>query len=431
MRPQGMGLISIKLKDWWNQNALILLFLVVLSIQLPILSGPILYYSNIELFLLAMVAVFLGKINMLQVKSAGRILLADPIFWLLSVWSVWSLVVWTAQANWAYGVNETRWIFLSVVAYAVLRILFIQQWEQKTKAVIIVCIVIAIFPDGEGLLRLFSAPLPGVSLSSILLPGAGSLLQKEALGFFRHPNEFGGFVFWPLLLSFGLVDGRRTRLAGVLAVLFLGISLFLSGYRSLMLGAGMALVLIFLQRINLTPRKWMVLFIGLTICGILLFLSMYYFFLTSPIFKTLTGRIILWIEVAPIILFSGNTILFGSGVSMPLTIPNGMAITDPHNAFLYLLVHYGFPGLYVYLLMISVVFWRGWRLYRAGLFRANLLAGSLWVGFIVWFITSMTDSRLTNPEWQFQFVLFLAIFMAFPFSADEGIAIREQINSIE
>jgi hypothetical protein len=411
---------------WTNENIILVLFVCLLSFQLPISGGPKIIYSCVELFILVIAALFGFGIFPCK-KDVQDIFIKDHMTWILIAWSVWSVVVWFADSNWAYGINETRWVLLSVVAYIYFRIIFRQQWEWKVKLFLIVCVGIAFIADLQSITGLFQPPFTSVPVKDFFQQsGKGDFTPfSVAVGFFNHPNAFGGFVFWPMLLSLGLMGEKKTRVWGGFAFLFFGFSLFLSGYRTLLLGAGLAVVLFILLRFNLSFKKWAFLLLGVCVVSAIGFMGFYLANKTSLFFGTFTGRVSLWSSVVPIVTFSPQTFLFGSGTNLPMGIYNGLAVADPHNAYLYMLVHYGLPGLIIYFAVIGIIMRHGWQSYRVGEVQKNPIVGVLWIGFIVWFLTAIADSRLTTPEWQLEFVLLIALFLASP----RGEAVKNSFNN--
>jgi hypothetical protein len=403
---------------WTTGEVVFTLFILLLSFQIPIISGTSLGFSCVEIFVFIALSLYL--VNPRRAYSVSRVWKMDPMMRVLIGWSVWGIIVWAVSSNWKYGINETRWIFLSAVAYYFLRVIFNTGWEQKIKIFLLVSVGIALITDLQGLAGIFLPPFTALPEKEFFLSLNGGITHAVAVGFFKHPNAFGGFIYWPMLLSLGLVMKNTTRKWGMIGFLFFGFSLFLSDYRTLLLGAMLAIVLFALLMVKFSQRQWTLLLSGVSVFSILGFVVFYLANSASHFFVTFTGRVLLWISVFPIVTFSMQTLLLGIGGALPVGIFTGLGAVDPHNAYLYMLVHYGLPGLIILASIIGIVVHHGWKANRMGVFQANPVAGALWIGLLVWFITSFADSRLTTPEWQFQFVFLLALFMAIPMGEVEG-----------
>jgi O-antigen ligase len=235
--------------------------------------------------------------------------------------------------------------------------------------------------------------------------------QSVAVGFFRHPNAFGGYVFWPFLISLGFLHDRRKRWIALALVLLFGFSLYLSYYRTLLLGLGFALVLYILLWLRPSPRLLAVSVSGLSILAVAASALALQLAPNLSFFNNLWFRINLWHKAFAFIQQSPVILLFGSGFNPSVALSGAGVRMDPHDAFLYMLMHYGIPGLLIFLGIIWLVLRKGWLAYRDGVLHRRPVLAALWVGWIAWFLTDLIDSRLTTPEWQMLFVVVLAIFL--------------------
>jgi O-antigen ligase len=397
-------------RDGRKGDFLFILFLVILSFQMPISVGAKFEFSLVEVFVLMVASLFLRKLDSEKVNKIRVILKTDPIAWVLIAWSLWGVVVWSVERNWAYGINETRWVFLSTIGYILLRYIFSYRWEDKLKILFAVSVVIALIADLQGLTGIFSPPFTSLPEKEFFFSLTGGITHTVAVGFFKHPNAFGGFIYWPLLLSFGLIFEKKSRMWGIVLFLLFGFSLMLSNYRTLILGIALAIVLITLIRMNLSSKRLIGIFLALCIVSAFGFIGFYVFNQNSSFFANFTFRVLLWFGTMPVFATSVQTMIIGLG-AIPIGTGNSIAIVDPHNAYLYMLVHYGFPGLIILCALIGIIITRGWKMYRTGVLQTHPMTQMLWIGFLVWFITSLVDSRLSTAEWQFQLVFLAALFM--------------------
>jgi hypothetical protein len=391
-------------------NGIWILLLLAVSFQMPIPGNIQLDYTVVEIALMAIISCYLLQ-SQPVIRSIQGIMASDPMAWVLMLWSLWGVISWFVSHDWAYGTNEMRWVFLSLIAYLILRTMGAEDKNKTVKTFLLVSVGIACVADIQALTDLFLPPFTMLPTKVFYISPTLQFSHAVAVGFFRHPNAFGAYVYWPCLLSLGLATVPKTRRWGIIGFGFFGISLFLSYYRTLLLGAGFAVIIFFLLRARLSPRKWIILFLGACFVGALAFLGFYLLNRNSSFFSNFNFRINQWINALPIFAASPLTFIFGSGTQIAQSWNTGLARSDPHNAYLYMLVHYGLPGLLIYLGIIWIILERGWRAYRLGAFRDQPLWGAFWVGFIVWYLTAFFDSRLTTGEWQFQFVLLLALFM--------------------
>jgi hypothetical protein len=392
------------------KEVLFVFFVIGLTFQMTISGDEKLSFTWVEIFILAMGAVFLHAFSFS--KRVGMILVSDPIVWILAGWTVWGMVVWYFATDWAYGINETRWLFLSTIAYCYLRTYFHDQWNKKVAILLFLSVLIAFIADLQAVTGMFKPPFAALIEKAIFLSPTMAIKHTVAVGFFMHPNAFGGFIFWPLLISMGICYMDKMRWIGIAGIVFFGISLAFSYYRTLIIGAGLAGLLILLLQSRLTPKLWGLFSAAVCSVGLVGFLLFLAWNADSHFLKNFDFRVLQWQLVVPITAESPWTLFFGSGVSLPSPMLVSSARVDPHNAYLYMLVHYGMPGLMFYLAMVWIVLKRGWQAYKTEIFRSQPIQSALWVGFLIWFLTAFVDSRLTTPEWQFQFVLFLAFLMA-------------------
>ena len=98
----------------------------------------------------------------------------------------------------------------------------------------------ALVADYQGLTGGFIAPFAHIPPKDISLSPTGLISKTLAVGFFRHPNAYGGQVFWPLLICLGLALKRQFRWLALAGAAFFAFSLYLSYYRTLLVGFALA-----------------------------------------------------------------------------------------------------------------------------------------------------------------------------------------------
>jgi O-antigen ligase len=386
------------------------LFLIGLTVQWPFMGTLPLGLTLIDLVLAVICLVWIA--NSPDIRKSIFNAFAHPIAWILAAWAAWSAVLWLVSSDWAYLINETRWLFLSLVAFAFLMSVLRTDWQRMVGIFLVFAAITTVITDLQGLTGFFKPPFAALVEKDIWISATESVSQTVAVGFFRHPNVFGAFVLWPLLLMAGLLPDRKKRILAILGVIFFGASLYLSYYRTLFLGVGFALAVFFLLRTKLPTRLvgWLIAgMAALGVAGSVLALNL---FPTMDFFTNLWFRVRLWqsslasLQREPIIL------LLGSGFAPSPELLRAAARSDPHNAYLYMVMHYGLPGLLLFIAIIWIVMREGWKAYRDGTFRREPLLAAIFSGFLAWFLTGLIDSRLSIPEWQMMFMLVLALFFS-------------------
>jgi O-antigen ligase len=235
-------------------------------------------------------------------------------------------------------------------------------------------------------------------------------IHTVAVGLFSHPNAFGGFVFWPFLVCVGLILIREKRRWGLCGAAFFGVSLLLSYYRTMIIGAGLALFFLLVLRWRLAPRKKIIIFGSLGLAGAAAAVLLYLNLADTLFLKNFLFRVWQWWHAVQVIQSSPWILWVGAGI-VPIEAQMNLSFVDPHNAFLYMVLHYGVPGLALYLAIIGVLIAKARVLFSRGTTAAHPILSALWCGWVVWFLTSSVDSRLTTPGWQFLFILIAAIFL--------------------
>jgi hypothetical protein len=392
------------------KNFFFILFLIGLTVQWPFEGTSPLELTLIDLVMAAVFLVWVAKSRDIRKSAADAY--QYPVLWILTAWALWAAFLWMISSDWAYLINETRWLFLSVAAFAVLMSILRTDWIRTIGIFLGMAALIAVITDLQGLTGFFTPPFSALTEKEIWISATESVTQPVAVGFFRHPNVFGAFVLWPLLLMAGLLFHPKKRILAAVGILFFTVSLYLSYYRTLFLGVGFALAVFVLLQSRLSPRLagWSI--AGFAVLGVLGSALALILFPSLDFFSNLWFRVRLWETSLTAFRSEPVILLLGSGFSPSAEILNKAARSDPHNAFLYMVMHYGLPGLFLFLGIIWLVVREGWKAYRAGVFRKEPLAAAVWSGLLAWFLTDLIDSRLSTPEWQMLFVMILAFFFS-------------------
>jgi hypothetical protein len=390
-------------------NVFLLFFFLALTFQYTLPGVIPLEYSLVELVVFTACAI-LVLVRADVLVEWRQSVVSNSIVRLFLVWGLWAAILWIISRNWAYSLIETRWILLSCAALIVLLPMVRSDGEKVLWIFLGVSVAAAVIADVQGLTGLFTPPFALLTSKDIFVGVDEAVTQSVAVGFFRHPNAFGGYVFWPLLIALGFLHDRRKRWIALALVLLFGFSLYLSYYRTLLLGLGFALALYILLWLRPSPRLLAVSAAGLSILAVAASALALQLAPNLSFFNNLWFRINLWHKAFTFIQQSPIILLFGSGFNPSAALSSAAARVDPHDVFLYMLMHYGIPGLLIFLGIIWVILRKGWLAYRDGLLLHRPVLAALWVGWIAWFLTDLIDSRLTTPEWQMLFIAVLAIY---------------------
>jgi hypothetical protein len=392
------------------RNVFFILFLIGVTVQWPFVGTLPLELTLVDLLLAVICLVWIA--NSPDIRKSTTKAYTHPILWILTAWAAWALLLWVLASDWAYLINETRWLFLSLAAFAFLMSVLRTDWRKRIVLFLVFAAITTLITDLQGVTGFFQPPFAALVEKDIWISATESITQTVAVGFFRHPNVFGAFVLWPLLLMAGFLTDPKKRVLAILGLIFFGASLYLSYYRTLFLGVGFALAVFFLLQTKLPTRLvgWLISgMAALGVAGSVLALNL---FPTMDFFANLWFRVRLWesslasLQREPIIL------LLGSGFAPSHDLIRTAARSDPHNAYLYMVMHYGLPGLLLFIALIWIVVREGWKAYRDGTFRREPLLAAIFSGLLAWFLTDLIDSRLSIPEWQMMFMLVLALFFS-------------------
>ncbi|MCX6025572.1 MAG: O-antigen ligase family protein, partial [Chloroflexi bacterium] len=303
--------------------------------------------------------------------------------------AVWAAILWLVGLDWRYNLNEVRWLLLSVPAFALLLSSSKQEIGRRLTIVLAIAVVAALVADFQGVTGAFPPPFAEFSTKERWLSSDLAVERTVAVGLFRHSNMYGGFIFWPLMISIGGVMQKGKRWAWALGVVFFGASLYLSYYRGLLIGLGMAVAAFTLIMVPL-PRR--LVSAGLVALPILIILASVFGYALKPsaaFFETLRFRINLWQDVLNYIRSDPWILAFGAGYHSGSAFQLSQARADPHNVYLYMLMHYGLPGVLILVAMMGQAVLLGWRAYVRGAMTQRPILAALWAGLLAWFVTSL------------------------------------------
>jgi O-antigen ligase len=334
--------------------------------------------------------------------------------WLWLGLAAWAGLQWLVASDWHYAARDVRQLLLAALLFAAL--LRRRDFNPRRAAWIAIGVAVAsaLAADVQRLTGWFAPPFATVYFKDILTAPTGAGVPV-AVGFFTNANVFAAFIFWPLLIAIGRVIRGPQRLLAAGGALLLSLSLYWSLARGVM--AGVVLGTLFLA-IFLFVRRRMLAFGLVSVLATVMTALILYFGSTHPdsgFFLTLGLRRVLWdaalemMRRTPVFLFSG---VGAHGVDYL----HGFALLgreDPHNLYLYFLVHYGLAGLAVILLSAWAAITNGWRALRETPMRPGPVWTAVFSGWAALLVMGMLDSYFTDAPWRIWFMLMLAILLAF------------------
>jgi len=341
--------------------------------------------------------------------AAGR-----SISLLLVFLTIWTFAIWLVDPTWRYGLDDVRWIFLSVAVLITL-LGTVRDWRRALVILLVVAALAAAIADFQGLTGAFVPPFSSNLEKELYLPQVPGQVVRVAAGFFGNSNMFGGFVFWPLLISIGLALGRKLKWVAALGAVFFAASLYLSDARGVEAGFLRASALIALSYAPFPAKglRYVILtVIVATMAGAVLLV------VAAPragFFSTLWLRVNLWQAALGYFRRFPTTLLLGAGSGLKIpptaTWAEVLAPEDPHNLYLYATMHYGLPGL---LIMIAVG-WKaialGWQRYKRGELAGDPLLRSVWAAWLAFPVMGGLDSYFNKVEWQLILLLALGFWL--------------------
>jgi O-antigen ligase len=227
-----------------------------------------------------------------------------------------------------------------------------------------------------------------------------------AVGFFSHPNSYAIYLYLASMISLGWLSEPQRKYWKLL-ISGLLLTTLLYTYAKASLGVMFIAFLFFWShRKSASPRR-LILTVGLLVPGAIMLIWVLITYLPQPLLATFWWRVELWqiairtIWEAPWIPFVGNgMVLFAQNAFYP----------QPHNVYLYTLLQYGFPGLFILLLIGWVLFRQGMKAYSRGWFRQNPILGAAWAGLMGFFVIGLVESNLGGIELRSIFLILVASF---------------------
>ena len=336
------------------------------------------------------------------------------VAWLWLGLAAWAGLQWLVATDWRFGARDVRQLILAALILAAL--LRRRDFDPRRAAWIAIGVagLSALAADTQRLTGWFEPPFATVYYKDVLTAPTGAGVPV-AVGFFTNANVFAGFIFWPFLISAGrLIRGPQRLLTGTLTLL-LALSLYWSLARGVRAGAvlGMVVQCTFLK---VRPRELafgLVTLLAALSTGVILVIASTH--PQSGFFLTLGLRRVLWDAVFEMMRRTPTFLISGVGAHA-VDYLQGFALLgreDPHNMYLYVLVHYGLAGLAAIVLTAWGVLGGGWL--ALGETRRN--PDAVWIaifsGWAALLVMGMLDSYFTDAPWRIWFMLMLAIVLAF------------------
>lgn len=280
-----------------------------------------------------------------------------PLSWVRLGLSAWAVLSWPMAKDWRYGLNDVRQLALASAVFAALMARPDLKVGRIAFLLVALAVLSAVVADSQRLTGWFVPRFSHTYQKDLLDPleGAG---VPVAVGFFKNWNVFAAFIFWPFLVCLAEAAWGGRRVWAAVGVLLLGASLILSLGRSVMAGALLAGILLALFLSRLAPRRQVGLGAGVAAVAIVTVASVCAtapdsgFFLTLAMRRTLWGAAIELMRRTPPFLITG----VGAHAVDYLQGFKALGRDDPHNLYLYMLVHYGALGL------VAIVLTTGHRL---------------------------------------------------------------------
>jgi len=205
--------------------------------------------------------------------------------------------------------------------------------------------------------RSFNLATPGITLAQV---GDHLLLRPYAT--FSHPNSLAGFLLISLLLLWGARESFKNKGFLKLALLFLGLTLFLTFSFAAYLGVGLVLI-IFLEK--KWPKK------GLAL-GILLYIIVVLLSIEAGLVeqKSLNERLVLaqnalaLIKKRPLLGVGLGNFIPAQAEMLPFVRQDVNLLQPVHNIYLLIASETGLIGLLVFITMVVKIFWRAGNMTR-------------------------------------------------------------------
>ena len=247
--------------------------------------------------------------------------------------------------------------------------------------------------------RSFNLATPGIALAQI---GDHLLLRPYAT--FSHPNSLAGFLLISLLLLWGARESFKNKGFLKLALLFLGLTLFLTFSFAAYLGVGLVLI-IFLEK--KWPKK------GLAL-GILLYIIVVLLSIEAGLVeqKSLNERLVLaqnalaLIKKRPLLGVGLGNFIPAQAEMLPFVRQDVNLLQPVHNIYLLIASETGLIGLLVFITMVVKIFWRAGNMTRRYKAQAIHRAYAIRPYILILFLGLFDHYWLTLPQ---NFLLFAVV----------------------
>lgn len=402
------GLAKASLRDESVMSLLLIALFAAQTFQDTFSQNQAFHLSVVEIVAVLCLAIWIlvaGRLELPQSRSSRFVL------FLLGLWALLGLGLWIISGDWAYDLNEARWLWITLGVAVFLSYAAEANWARMVAIFVGVTFVSALVADFQGLTGAFVPPFASLPPKEFFLAPTTLGAQSLAVGFYQHPNAFGAQVFWPLLICVGFAFKRKRRWLALLGVAFFGASLYLSFYRTLLVGFLFSVVLLAMIQLRLRPWVFAVAAGAMSVVGMGGSVALALFAKGGRFLGDLSGRGVYWVDAFRLIRNQPMILLFGSGFRPSAELVQAQARSDPHDMYLYMLMHYGILGLVLLIVLIATVVEAGWRGYRRGQLDREPVLGAIWAGFIAWFATGSIDSRLTTAGWQVLFVAMMFLLL--------------------
>jgi O-antigen ligase len=389
--------------DW-----LLLALFATASFQYWFGSGPLLI-ALVEPAELLVLLYLLGLFPGQSEKPKGSM---RSLSWVWLGLSAWAIISWLLAGDWPYGLNDIRQLALASAVFAALMARPDLKVGRISFLLVLVTVLSAVVADSQSLTGWFVPPFSASPIKQLLNPLRG-VTVPVAEGFFRNGNVFAAFVFWPFLICLAeAFRGTRRAWAAGGAVL-LGISLILSLGRGVIAGAALGTMLLAVFLSGLAPGRKMALAAGIFAFAVGFVVSLAATVPESGFFLSLGLRRTLWDAAIELMRRTPSFLVTGVGAHQVSYLQGFAALgrDDPHDLYLYMLVHYGILGLAVIALTLATVLRTGWLSLKAERLRNNYLHAALLAGWIAFWVMGLLDSYFTDAEFRFLFVVMLALFL--------------------
>jgi O-antigen ligase len=387
-------------------DLLLLLLFLAPTIQYRVETGSV-SFTLVEPVVLLVSGVLLAQ---QLVRRRRMVIVNDPLVFLCLGMACWAAFLGPWAADLKHGLSDIRDWAIPVLGYVVLVSTIRHGWRRWI-ALLLVAVVLqallGIFQHVTNSARPFVADASAYKTGFDVSPETSQLaLVSFAVGLFSHPNGYAIFLFIGLMVMLGWRAIGYWRWWKMALLIPIGLALFWAYAKASLLVMVFAVIWLWLQRWLISSRALLVMtgaFLLAGACG--LWLAAQY--VPAALLGTLYWRVGLWqtafelIREQPMILFVGN------GID---DFARQAYYGQPHNVYIFLLLQYGAIGLLWVMLIMSVIWRRGWRARREGLFAREPVLAALWIALLGYFAIGLVETNLLDIENRTIFFLAVACF---------------------